>query len=81
MRNELQAHVVAHNPLEHGSKTGDGFGQIQSPRLHDLAPAEGEQLASEVGRPLGGADDFAGCNGRRDPASVFPAAAMNRNRV
>ena len=42
----------------------DDFVQIQGSRLDHLAAAEGEQLASEVGRPLRGAHDFAGGNGR-----------------
>ena len=80
MRIELQVHVRAEDPLEHRGETGDDFVQVQGPRLHHLPPAEGQQLASEVGGPLSRPDDFLGCNRRLIRSLLSLSAAMNRNR-
>ncbi len=55
---QLQRHVFTQKPPEHFRHVADDLVQIQSFGLDELAPAEGQQLAGEAGRPLGRLDDL-----------------------
>ncbi len=55
---QLQRHVLAQNPSEHVGHVADDFVHVQALGLDDLAAAEGEQLAGQPGRALGGLRDL-----------------------
>ena len=70
----FQADVFANEPLQHFGGVGDNFIEVDRFGLEQLPPAEGEQLAGEIGGAFGGLGDF---DQARQPGRGFgfPAAA------